>query len=261
MKNYFKDKSILITGAASGIGKELALEFAKNGANLFLWDINESALNDVAETCKKDSPKVLTSLVDVTDREKVQMASNEINYVDIVIANAGIGGINPAENFDISIDEKIMAVNYRGTVNTIAPFLNDMVKRRHGHIVGIASMAYTRGLPSACSYSASKAAQVNFLEALRLDLKGYNIFVSIIVPGFIQTKMAEHNEFEMPFKVSPKKSAKLILKAIAKKRRSYWFPWQMAILSLINRFLPSFISDRILIKLNPPKEQRVPKIF
>jgi len=101
---------------------------------------------------------------------------------------------------------------------------------------------------------------MTMLESLRLDLKGTGIFVSCIHPGFVETPMAAHKDFDMPFKVSARKSSLLILEAIKKKKKQYYYPWQMSWLSQLNRILPNCIYDLILSKLNPPKASQ-PKLF
>jgi short-subunit dehydrogenase len=253
MKNYYYQKKILITGAASGIAKDLAVVLKDLGAMIALVDIKK--IEDNGD---------LTFQADVSDAKRLKEIRDEIlakwGWVDIVIAAAGVGGLNPGRCFSQEMDYKTMAINYFGTVNTLMPFVDSMVKRGSGQLVGISSLAAFRGLPQAASYSASKAAQMTMLESLRLDLKGTGVFVTCIHPGFVETPMAAHKDFDMPFKVSARKSSLLILEAIKKKKKQFYYPWQMSWLSQLNRILPNCIYDFILLKLNPPKAIQ-PKLF
>lgn len=259
MKDYFKNKKILITGAASGIGKDLSLVLHDWGAELFLIDLKKVDLT------LYENLKFVTSFeADVTNEESLIQIKNEIfkkiDSVDIIIAAAGVGGLNPGKNFSAQMDRKVMSINYFGTINSITPFLDSMIKKRKGQIVGISSLAAFRGLPAAASYSASKAAQMTMLESLRLDLLGSGVDVTCIHPGFVETPMANHSDFDMPFKVSARKSSLLILKAIKKRKKQYCYPWPMAILSKINRLLPNCVYDFLLPKLNSP-QANTPKLF
>lgn len=252
MQNYFKNKKIVITGAASGIGADLVQVLSDYTTNLALIDIQEINSN------------FLSYKTDVTDTIKMgEVISDIINkwgYVDIVIAAAGVGGLNPGGNFSIELDQKIMQINYFGTVNTLIPFINTMKNRRSGQLVGICSLAGLRGLPSAASYSSSKAAQMTFLESLRLDLKKFNVTVSCLHPGFVKTPMASHSEFDMPFTISPRKASLIILNSIMKKKSQVYFPWPMGLLSRLNRILPNWIYDILLPRVGKVNTDK-PKIF
>ncbi len=253
MKGYFQGKTIVITGAASGIGKDLAEVLLEAGGKPILLDIQ-----------KVNLPGCPSYQVDVTDLKAMREVAEEIlrrnPRVDVVVAAAGVGGINPARNFSLELDRKIMSVNYFGTSNTLIPYVDHMRKNGSGHLVGISSLAAFRGLPNAGSYSASKAAQMTLLESLRLDLKGSGVTVSCIHPGFVATPMAEHDEFDMPFMVSVRKSSELILRAIAGKASQTGYPWQMSLLSRINRLLPNCVYDFLMPRLSPAKESR-PKLL
>lgn len=186
---------------------------------------------------------------DVSDSQRTSKIAEEIltawGTVDIVIANAGIGALNPAYGFSLSLDRRVMEVNYFGMLNSFVPFIAAMQRNPGSSLVAISSMAAFRGLPSAASYCASKAAQTRALESLRIDLRPYGINVLAIHPGFVATSMANHNEFEMPFVVPVRKAAINILKAIAKQRTRYYFPVAMSFFTRINRLLPAWLYDRL----------------
>ncbi len=258
--DWYQGKNVLITGAASGIGKDLALVLAQNGAKLALIDLQPGILVEVQAQC---SPQTLTFVADIRDPERMSAIISEVlskwGHVDVAIACAGVGGINPAPIFSQEIDAKVMAVNYTGTVNTLAPLIPSMMARKSGNLVGISSLAALRGLPFAASYSASKAAQMTWLESLRIDLKPHGIYVTSIHPGFVATPMAEHDEFKMPFKVGPRDSSNRILRAIAAGRSQYHYPFLISFLARFNRLLPNFIYDFIMPRVSgrAPKSAKI----
>jgi short-subunit dehydrogenase len=240
---YFSQKKVLITGAGSGLGKQLALELAASARSLILLDIQSQR---VKETAQLIGPHAQAYAVDVVDAAAMQKILGQHSDCDIVIANAGLGGVNPATAFSPVVDQQIMSVNYFGTVNTLIPFIAPMLARRNGHLVAIASMAGLRGLPHAASYSASKAAQITLMESLRLDLRPHGIKVSTLLPAFIKTAMTEHQEFQMPFMVPVEKAAQHVIRKISAGARFNLFPWPMACLARLNRLLPVFLYDFVM---------------
>ncbi len=267
----FNNKRVVLTGAASGVGREIALLLAASKAHLILIDIQQNALEKTAEECQKLSPKVDFFTVDITNSENMHTIAENIQRegaVDFVFANAGVGGINPGDNFSLSINKKIMDVNFYGAVNSIIPFLPLMLKNRSGHIIATSSLASLRGLPGGASYSASKAALNNFIESLRIDLKSSGIRVTNILPGFLKTAMTNHDEFPLPFLLDAKTSAKKIIAATDKRKITYMFPFPMAMLALLNKFIPDFLYIRMHLliqqvqnKDNGQGQRRQPKIF
>jgi len=142
----------------------------------------------------------------------------------------------------------VLETTLHSNVHTFQPFVAGMMAARHGTLVGIASVAGFRGLPGAGAYSASKAAAINYLESLRVELVGSGVEVVTICPGFIATPMTANNPYRMPFLLAPEKAARLIAGAIARGRRFYVLPWQMAWLGRTLRVLPRPVFDRVLAK-------------
>lgn len=258
--SYFHEKTILITGAGNGIGRGLAISLSQYCNTLILIDIHESSLEETVSLC---SSKISCNsfVLDVRDAQKCKKKLLSCPCPDIIIANAGLGGLNPANGFSTDIDYQIMSVNYFGTVNCIAPFLPQLIKRGSGHIVGMCSLASMRGLLHATSYSASKAAQLSFLESLRLELQPHGIYVTTLLPGFIQTQMADHEEFPMPFTISVEQCVEISLRSIARKKRHVMFPFPMNILGLINRILPVWLYDPIMRLINNNQNDARAQIF
>lgn len=263
--DFFNGKKVLITGASSGIGADLALYLASLKASLVLLARRKDKLEQIQkQAINLGSPEVLIYEADVRDQKRLNNIAQEVlskwGFVDIIVANAGLGGLNPAENFSLEIDEEIMGVNYHGMVNTLMPFVPSMIARRSGHLVGVSSLAAFRGLPGASSYSASKRAQAIFLESLRVDLRKYSIAVTSVHPGFVDSEMTRHDAFPMPFKISTRASSICIGNALAKKKPALLYPWPMALFVRINRLLPNFIYDRLLTFLTR-KHIRSAQIF
>jgi short-subunit dehydrogenase len=257
--SYFNQKKILITGAGNGIGKGLAISLSEYCDSLILIDVDMSGLEDTLAQCSPNTSCKLLQL-DLRNAKQCNEVLSLCACPDIIIANAGLGGLNPAENFSTQIDHQIMSVNYFGTINCIAPFLPTMIQRGSGHIVGMCSLAAMRGLLHATSYSSSKAAQMSFLESLRLELRPKGIFVTTLLPGFIKTQMADHNEFPMPFTISVDQCVATSLRSIAGRKKVAMFPFPMKILASINRFLPVWLYDPIMRLLNQNQVAK-PQIF
>lgn len=260
-EDYFRAKKILITGAGAGIGRELAIFLAPLAGTLVLNDLRSAALEET-KALLKGRPELKVQFV-VGDVRELATFDSVLECPDVIIANAGLGGINPGYDFDSKIDRLIMEVNYFGTSNLISLFGAKMAERKSGHFVGVCSLASMRGLPLAASYSSSKAAQLALLESVRNDLRPYNVFVSTLLPGFIKTAMADHNEFDRPFMITPVQCAQQILEASARKCRHFMFPWPMKILSLANRFMPAIVFDFLLPRITKAYDHgpKMAKIF
>ncbi len=162
----------------------------------------------------------------------------------IVIANAGVSrGTLTGHPEDLQVFRTILDINVQGIVNTFDPFLPAMREARAGALVGIASVAGFRGLPGAGAYSASKAAAIAYLESLRVELRRSGIAVITICPGYVATPMTERNPYPMPFRIGADKAARLIVRAVARRRRFYVLPWPMALVGRAMRLLPRPLYD------------------
>ncbi|WP_141732761.1 SDR family NAD(P)-dependent oxidoreductase [Oligoflexus tunisiensis] len=248
MTSVYSRKRFVITGVTSGIGRDLSLLLNEQGARLALIGLEEDELARLRVELQRDAPDVLLFQADVSDPERMEAIGREIlaqwGGVDVVIANAGIGCLNPGYAFSLELDRRVFNVNYFGMLHTFAPFLRAMRHQKQGSLVAVSSLAAFRGVGSASSYCASKAAQMRALESLRIDLKPDSIDVISVHPGFVTTKMAEHREFAMPFAIPVREASREILKAIAKRKTRHLFPWPMKILVQLNRLLPGPIYDR-----------------
>ena len=248
----WSEKVVLITGASSGIGEALAVEFGRRGASVGLLARRAEVLGEVARKVEAAGGRAFAVAVDVRDAGEVRAAAAKVSAhfgrVDVLVANAGIGEITMARTFDIEVVTQVLSVNVLGAMNSVAAVLPGMLERGGGQIVGISSLAAYRGLPGSGAYCASKAALSTFFESLRAELRPNNIYVTTIHPGFIDTPMTRGRNQKMPFLLEPERAAKIMLRAIEARRRTFAFPWQLATIARIGRWIPNALYDRLLAK-------------
>ncbi|HVY05796.1 MAG TPA: SDR family oxidoreductase [Burkholderiales bacterium] len=251
--------SVVITGASSGIGRALAMEYAARGATLGLIARREDLLTQLASSLPVRS---CAYALNVTDAQALAHAAADftarVGCPDIVIASAGVSvGTLTEEAMDNAVFEEVMATNVLGTMLTFQPFLEAMRLRRGGTLVGIGSIAGFRGLPGASAYSASKAAVMSYLESLRLELRDSGVAVVTICPGYVATPMTAKNPYRMPFLMDAGKAAIKIADAIDRRSRFYVLPWQMGLVGGVLKRLPRWLYD-LLFARAPRKPRRTP---
>lgn len=251
--------AVFITGASSGIGEALAIEYARRGATLGLVARREDRLGRLAASI---SARSFIYPADVRDARALSAAARHFmeraGCPDVVIANAGVSaGTLTSVAEDVPVFEEILATNVTGMMLTFQPFLEAMRERRSGTLAGIASVAGFRGLPGAAAYSASKAAAITYLESLRVELRGSGIGVVTVCPGYIATPMTRNNPYAMPFLMPVETAAKKMADAIAARRRFYVLPWQMAVVGAVLRCLPRPLYDLAFARA-PRKPRREP---
>ena len=190
----FKDKSVLVTGGAQGIGKEIALEFAKEGAKVAIFDLNQDQIDNTVKEIESHS-QAMGLVVDVTNLEQVQSNINKIidnfSRVDIVINNAGITKDNLILRLSESDWDKVIQVNLKGAFNTIKAVARHMVKQHYGRIVNISSVIGIMGNPGQLNYAASKAGLIGITKTLAKELGTRNVTVNAVAPGYIKTSMTD----------------------------------------------------------------------
>lgn len=233
-----------VVGASSGIGAAVARELAARGARVAVSARRADRLAAVAEG------RMLVAPADVTDRAQVHAAAArvkaELGPPDLVVLCAGHWEQMPAGTWDADSFERHLQVNLVGMSNGIDAVLPGMVARGRGVIAGVASVAGYRGLSGAEAYGATKAAQVNLLESLRLSVRRSGVHVTTICPGFVRTEMTEVNEFPMPFMVEPDEAARAICDGLERDRTVVVFPTRMAVLTKLARFVPAGAWSRLL---------------
>jgi short-subunit dehydrogenase len=253
-------QKVIITGASSGIGRALALEYAGRGATLGLIARRADMLAQLAASLPVRS---YTYAVDVTDARSLAEAAEDFTTragcPDIVIANAGVSaGTLTGDAEDNAVFAEVIAINVIGMMLTFQPFVEAMRQQRGGILVGIASIAGFRGLPGAAAYSASKAAAISYLESLRVELRSSGISVVTICPGYIDTSMTSRNPYRMPFLMDAAVAASKMAAAITARKRFYVLPWQMALVGWVLRLLPRPLYD-LLFAHAPHKPRRPPR--
>ena len=246
----FKGKTVFLTGASTGIGEGIALKLAKEGAVLGLLARRKELLDDLAARCETAGGTARAFSADVTDAEALVQAATafreEFGHIDIMIANAGIGGNNKETRaLEPQAVKMVIDINLLGAVNAVHAVLPQMIERKSGQIVAISSLAGFRGLPKSAAYSASKAGMTAFFESVRLDVASEGVAVTIIQPGFIKTPLTSGREANMPFLMDLDDAIPLFIKAIEKKKRFAAFPWQLATFVRAGKFMPSWLYDRV----------------
>jgi 3-oxoacyl-[acyl-carrier protein] reductase len=250
--------TVLLTGAGHGIGRATAIALAKKGMPLGLIDRNAAALADLADTIKNDgATAVATAAVDVTDREKlfaeVTRMSAEVGPFDVLLACAGIGSLTLVPELDTRALRNTLEVNVVGVAQSIEAVLPSMIERRQGHIIGIASMAGYRGFPWMISYSASKAALIAYLEAMRPGLRKRGVTVTTVCPGFVRTKMCADLPYQRPMKmIEPEEAARHLVRAVERRPRNCVFPFSMRFGLALLKYMPDSFFDWMM-RLAGPK--------
>ncbi len=248
-------KTILITGASSGIGAALALEYAAPGIVLHLGGRDRRRLDATASRCRSGGARVLPRTVDVTDCLAMRTwleEADDTGPLDMVIANAGIGGAyslagNAGE--DEEIVRRIFETNAMGVINTVAPIQPRMAARKRGHLVFVSSIAGWRGLPDAPAYSASKAAIKVYGEGLRPLLSPHGVKVSVVLPGYVASPMSDSLPFARPFLVSAERAARRIRRGLDRGRGRIAFPWPLVLGMWLLAALPVGMVDPLLARL------------
>jgi NAD(P)-dependent dehydrogenase (short-subunit alcohol dehydrogenase family) len=256
----WNQKRVFLTGASSGIGEALALDLAGRGAMLALLARRKAMLDDLAASCEAAGGKARAFALDVTDAGSLRKAADEFraefDHIDIMIANAGISG-KPGEvadpehhppHLEPSLVKHVIDTNLIGAVNAVGAVLPEMLERGSGQLVAISSLAGFRGLPKSAAYSASKAAMTVYFESVRLDVQNRGVAVTIIQPGFIRTPLTGGRKAKMPFLMELDDAIPYFRRAIERKKRFAAFPWQLATLVRIARFLPAKWYDAATVR-------------
>lgn len=219
---------IVITGASSGIGEAIALDYARPGAALALTGRDPERLETVASACRAKGATVFAETIDVVERERFAdwlKAFDDAHPVDLILANAGISVDKDNSSIDdFAVIRRTFDVNVFGVLNTVEPLLDRMIARRRGQIAVVSSLAGFIGLPYSASYNASKAAVRVWGESLRYVLKKHGIGVSVICPGFVVSRMTANAPFPMPFLMSSARASAIIRRGLANNRARIAFP-------------------------------------
>lgn len=250
-------QSVLITGASSGIGAALACHYAQKGVFLVLTGRDAARLDHIAEQCRLLGADVESALVDATDQiamENLITTTNQNHPLDLVIANAGISGSQTGQDWDAK-NRSVLETNIMGVINTVHPAITAMKDNQNitvglkGQIAIVSSLAGYRGMASAPAYSASKVCVKAYGEGLRPSLAKDGIGLSVICPGFVESRITDQNSFKMPLLMTAPKAATLIAKGLAKKKGVIAFPAPMVFGAWLLSTLPQALAEWVAKKL------------
>lgn len=224
---------VLITGATSGLGREMAIQLGREGCRLAVTGRRQDKLAETVRAALAAGGECLALVSDVTDQAQIKrdygLIREKWGGLDWAVLNAGVGESVNARQFCAATYHWIFATNVGGVVNWMEAVLPDMVAAGSGVIAGIASIAAFRGLPNSGAYSASKAALVTLLESTRIDLRGTGVSVVTVCPGFVKSEMTGRNDpRDMAFLLEVEDGARRIIDGIRRKRRLVHFPWQLS---------------------------------
>jgi len=237
---------ILITGASSGIGAELARQYATKDNELILLARREEKLQELKSELKNLTKSTTIIVADVTKFEELQERVKTVGSVDMVILNAGISIGHSLDITPFSEFKKLYDVNILSNHAILEVLLPHFLAQKSGKIVFISSLASLISMPSSMVYSSSKRAVNAYAEGIRYKYKNHGIKVINILPGFIKSELTDKNEFHMPMLLSTKDGVKRIKKAIEKDKKFYAFPFRFYMLISFINFLPQFVRDRII---------------
>lgn len=235
---------VWVVGASSGIGAELARELVRRGAQVAVTARRRDRLEEVSRGRMSVVPADATD--DAALTEAAATASAALGGLDAVVWCAGYWHRSDAAHWDTDEFRRHVEVNLLGLSTVLGAVLPEMVRRRSGHIVGVASVAGYRGLPGSEAYGATKAAQIALLESLRASLRGRGVRVTTVSPGFVRTEMTSANTFPMPFIVDADVAARAIADGLERGRTEIVFPWPMAVLMKAARLVPVRLWPRLV---------------
>ena len=239
----------LVTGASSGIGRALSLRLAARGIEVVVAARRRELLDELVAEIASAGGRAEALVLDVADAERTEAVVREQSarrFLDLVVANAGLGTLTRADRPRWANVHAVLNVNLVGAVATLWGALPAMLEAGRGHLVGISSlMGYGRALPGFAAYSASKVGLATFLEGMRLDLWGRGIVVSTVMPGFVKTPMTSTARFKMPFAVELDAAGEIIDAAIRRGDPHCAFPLPLAAAARMLPMLPDSLYERV----------------
>lgn len=245
---------IVITGATSGIGEALALQYAAPGRVLGLTGRDAGRLAAVTAACTEKGAQVVCGQIDVTDAAAMAdwlAALDAKHTIDLVIANAGF--INVLD-LDTPVEAQatvaqVMETNFLGIVNTVHPVVPLMKARGRGHIALMSSVSGVTPFPPAPAYTASKAAVRGYGDALRIRLRPHGIAVSVILPGFVKSRLDRSYRANKPLRLGAPKAARIIARGLGRRQARIGLPGPFYLSARLVAGLPAWLGDRLLRRM------------
>jgi NAD(P)-dependent dehydrogenase (short-subunit alcohol dehydrogenase family) len=242
----------LVTGASSGIGREVARQLAAKGYRVVAVARRAQELDAFADEVAASGGTIIPMPGDVTDRVAMDelVSTVEARHGAIALAFLNVGTFFPDSERDFGGDgfRKTFAVNVEGTINLLGPLIRVMRKRGRGQIAVNASVAGYGGLPRAIAYSSSKSALIAMCESLKFDLDRVGITIQVVCPGFVKTPLTDHNDFPMPFLISVEEAGRRICSGFESKGFEIAFPKRMAFTLKAMNMLPYGLYFALLSK-------------
>jgi short-subunit dehydrogenase len=246
-------RNVLVTGASSGLGRSLALWFARRGATVWAAARRTELLQSLAADSSARPGSIVPLSLDVSDVTAIRRVLPEIDSkadggLDVVIANAGVGGeANPRKDTWDKV-ERMIQVNVIGATATLATLAPRMAERGRGHLVGISSLAGWIVTPKMGVYAATKMFLQVYCDGLHLDLKSAGVAVTCINPGFVKSEMTAKNKFKMPFLLETDDAADRMGRAILRGEKRFAYPWPMVLATRAARWVPDAVVARVMGK-------------
>ncbi|MDJ0629580.1 MAG: SDR family NAD(P)-dependent oxidoreductase [Rhodobacter sp.] len=234
-----------LVGASEGLGRALAFEMSRAGAELIVSARSEERLQALVEELPGPASY---QVVDVGDRGSVEAAAIAAGRIDGMVYLAGVYWPMAAQDWNAAQNEMMADINYTGAVRCVGAVLPAMVSRDAGHVVLTGSLSGFRGLPGAAGYGSSKAGVMYLAEALYADLRGTGVEVQLINPGFIRTRLTDKNDFAMPFIMEPEAAARAMFEAMTTRDFKRSFPRLFSWLFRASQVLPDFLYYRLFSK-------------
>lgn len=230
-----------ITGASSGIGRQVALDLARAGWTVAVTARREDELARLAAEAPRNS--ILVAPADVTDAAAVAAAAKAAEDtagrpIALALLSAGTYVTDEAARFDLAAFTSQVNVNVIGTANALAAVMPAMIARGSGQVAIVSSVAGYRGLPRAIAYSATKSALIAMAESLKFDLDRAGVMINLVNPGFVKTPLTDRNEFPMPFLMSVEDASRRIITGLSRGRFEVCFPRRFAYILKAMRMLP-----------------------
>ncbi len=245
---------IWITGASTGIGRELARQYAEQGHSVYATARNETNLSSLADQTRDYEGSVTALVGDVGDPERMRAVFDAVcdrsGVPDLVILNAGTHKPTSATSFVLEDHQKLMDINYTGVLNGLNAALPLLLSRGSGQIAVVASVAGYRGLPRAGAYGASKAALINLCESMQPELKAEGVDLRLVCPGFVKTPLTDLNEFPMPFLMPVEDAVRAMIKGLRSSKFQIVFPWRMGVTMQLLRQMPNRLFLAIARKIS-----------